>query len=76
MSTQSTSVWLRPVEAAVHLQISLPFLAKLRCYGGGPRFSKCGKAVLYNRADLDASARARTRRSTSDEGSETEKLAS
>jgi hypothetical protein len=76
MTTQSTSAWLRPVEAAVHLQVSLPFLAKLRCYGGGPRFSKCGKAVLYNRADLDAWAAARVRTSTSDKGSEMAKLAS
>lgn len=48
------AIWLRSSEAAVYLRIGGSTLAKLRCYGGGPRFHKAGKrVVLYSRADLD-----------------------
>jgi len=68
--------WMRPAEAAAYLRLSQPFLAKLRVTGGGCRFHKCGKAVLYNRADLDAWAAARGRTSTSDEGPQMKNRAS
>ncbi|MGA7325070.1 MAG: helix-turn-helix domain-containing protein [Rhodomicrobium sp.] len=67
--------WMRPAEAAAYLSVSQPFLAKLRCYGGGPRFHKWGKAVLYSRADLDEFIAARGRASTSDDSSEMKRLA-
>jgi hypothetical protein len=74
--TQSIPVWMRPADAAIYLNLSQPLLAKLRCYGGGPVFSKIGKAVLYYRDELDKWIAARARTSTSDDGSETKKLAS
>jgi predicted DNA-binding transcriptional regulator AlpA len=46
---------LRPPEAARYLRMAVSTLAKLRCYGGGPRFAKAGpRLVIYDRADLDA----------------------
>ncbi len=49
--------------------VAAPTLAKLACVGGGPRFCKFGRTVLYEAADLDAWIRERLtskRRSTSD----------
>jgi hypothetical protein len=44
-------------------------LAKLRCYGGGPRFAKAGpRLVIYDKADLDAWLASRLCHSTSDFG--------
>ncbi len=53
-------------EAAARLRVSRSFLAKKRCTGGGPRFCKIGRRVLYDIADLDAYAEQAKRRSTSD----------
>jgi predicted DNA-binding transcriptional regulator AlpA len=53
-------------EAAAYLRVSRSFLAKKRCTGGGPRFCKIGRRVLYDIADLDAYADQAKRRSTSD----------
>ena len=53
-------------EAAAYLRVSRSFLAKKRCTGGGPRFCKIGRRVLYDIADLDAYAEQAKRRSTSD----------
>jgi hypothetical protein len=45
---------MRSAEAASYLRIAPSTLAKLRCYGGGPRFAKAGsRLVIYDRADLD-----------------------
>jgi excisionase family DNA binding protein len=41
-------------EAAAYVPIARGTLDKLRIYGGGPRYIKLGKKVLYDRADLDA----------------------
>jgi hypothetical protein len=55
-----------PVQAA--LAGGLPStLAKLRCYGGGPRFAKAGpRLVIYDRSDLDAWLKSRTCHTTSE----------
>ncbi len=46
---------MRAPEAASYLRMAGSTLAKLRCYGGGPRFAKVGpRLVVYDRADLDA----------------------
>jgi hypothetical protein len=46
---------MRTSEAACYLRMATSTLAKLRCYGGGPRFAKAGaRLVIYDRADLDA----------------------
>ena len=43
-------------------------LEKLRVIGGGPRFRKHGRRVLYRREDLDAWSEERVRTPTSDSG--------
>lgn len=45
---------IRVREAAEYLGLSKSTLDKLRCFGGGPRFYKFGRAVVYSTADLDA----------------------
>ncbi len=58
---------LRAPEAARYLRIAVSTLAKLRCYGGGPRFAKAGpRLVIYDRADLDAWLASRLCNSTSE----------
>jgi hypothetical protein len=61
-----TSDRLSTAEAAKQLHVSESYLAKLRCYGGGPIFMKFGARVLYAVADLETWAYARRRESTSD----------
>jgi predicted DNA-binding transcriptional regulator AlpA len=41
-------------EAAAHSQHAESTLEKLRTYGGGPRFAKRGRKVLYRQSDIDA----------------------
>ncbi len=58
---------MRSPEAASYLRMAESTLAKLRCYGGGPRFAKVGpRLVIYDRADLDAYLADRMCRSTSE----------
>jgi predicted DNA-binding transcriptional regulator AlpA len=58
---------MRSPEAAAYLRMAESTLAKLRCYGGGPRYSKVGpRLVIYDRADLDAYLADRMCRSTSE----------
>lgn len=52
--------------AARYLGLGKSTMAKFRITGGGPRFIKMGAAVRYRRADLDAWAAERSRRSTSE----------
>ena len=44
---------LRVSEAARYTALSKSTLNKLRVYGGGPIYIKVGKAVIYDKADLD-----------------------
>ena len=53
-------------EAAEHLRLSPRTLEKQRVIGGGPRFRKFGRRVMYAVADLDAWADARSFDATSD----------
>jgi predicted DNA-binding transcriptional regulator AlpA len=55
---------LRVKQAAHHLGLSKSTLDKLRCFGGGPRYYKLGRAVIYEVADLDAWKAERARSST------------
>src|SRR5215216_592717 len=52
--------------AAEYIGIAKSTLDKMRVAGGGPRFIKIGKRVLYDKADLDAWIEAQKRRSTAD----------
>lgn len=53
-------------EAAAHLRLSPRTLEKLRVIGGGPKFRKFGRRVMYAAADLDAWADAHSFEATSD----------
>ena len=44
----------RPPEAAKYVGIAASTLAKLRMGRAGPVFHKLGRAVVYDRGDLDA----------------------
>lgn len=55
---------IRTKQAAKYLALSKSTLDKLRCFGGGPRFHKFGRAVIYDVADLDAWKAERARTST------------
>lgn len=54
--------------AAQYLGISASTLSKLRVFGGGPKFHKLGRRVVYDTRDLDGWFEARKRSSTSDSG--------
>jgi excisionase family DNA binding protein len=59
---------LSGTEAARYLGISASTLSKLRVFGGGPKFHKLGRRVVYDTRDLDQWFEARQRSSTSDSG--------
>jgi hypothetical protein len=59
-------VFLNNDEAAQFLNLSPRTLEKQRVIGGGPRFRKFGRRVLYAVIDLEAWANERTCESTSD----------
>ena len=58
--------YLTNEEAATFLRLSPRTLEKLRVIGGGPRFRKFGRRVLYAIDDLETWANARTFEMTSD----------
>lgn len=60
--------YLTNEEAAKFLRLSPRTLEKQRVLGGGPRFRKFGRRVLYAMADLEAWADARAFEMTSDPG--------
>lgn len=60
-----TRAMLRTREASQYLSVSTSRLEKLRLTGGGPRYLKLGKTVVYDPADLDAWLNAHRRVSTS-----------
>lgn len=63
-----TTEFLNTYEAARFLGLSPRTLERLRVDGGGPRFRKFGRRVLYGRSDLLTWADAQARTSTSDAG--------
>lgn len=52
--------------AAAYLNLSPRTLEKQRVHGGGPRFRKLGRRVVYALSDLDAWANSRICDNTSD----------
>jgi excisionase family DNA binding protein len=58
--------YLTNEEAASFLRLSPRTLEKLRVIGGGPRFRKFGRRVLYAIEDLETWANARSFEMTSD----------
>lgn len=61
-----TARYLTNNEAASYLRLSPRTMEKQRVLGGGPRFRKFGRRVLYALEDLDAWANARSFEMTSD----------
>jgi predicted DNA-binding transcriptional regulator AlpA len=55
-------------QAAEYLGISASTLSKRRVFGGGPKYLKLGRRVVYDTRDLDAWLDAHRRGSTSDAG--------
>jgi len=60
------SRYLTNDEAAAYLRLSPRTLEKQRVIGGGPRFRKFGRRVMYAVSDLDAWADARSFEATHD----------
>lgn len=56
---------LRTKQAAEYLNLGASTLEKYRLYGGGPKYCKLGKIVVYDPADLDEWLSANRRASTS-----------
>lgn len=52
--TATSARYLTNSEAADYLRLSPRTLEKLRVLGGGPRFRKFGRRVLYAAGDLEA----------------------
>jgi predicted DNA-binding transcriptional regulator AlpA len=57
---------LRSPEVRRDYGISESRLAKLRLYGGGPRYIKLGRSIIYDSNDLDAWLDSLKRNSTSE----------
>ncbi len=59
-------IYLDPRQAAAYCSISVSWLAKLRCHGGGCPYLKVGKSVRYRKADLDEWLNSHLHRNTSE----------
>lgn len=46
--------WMDTREAAAYTRHAANTLEKYRTYGGGPKFAKVSRRVLYRQRDLDA----------------------
>ncbi len=57
---------IRVKEAAQYVGLSKSSLDKLRHFGGGPKYFKLGRAVIYSTSDLDAWMSERRRSETWD----------
>jgi hypothetical protein len=66
-ATSQATHYLTNDEAATFLKLSPRTLEKQRVIGGGPRFRKFGRRVVYAIADLEIWANARVCDSTSDD---------
>jgi hypothetical protein len=49
-----SDILLTPEEVASKYRQSLATLATWRCRGGGPRYTKLGRRILYRESDLAA----------------------
>jgi excisionase family DNA binding protein len=66
MDQAFSTAYLTPREAAEYLSSSTSTLAKRRLNGGGPQFSRIGRAIRYRKVDLDAFMAANAASSTSE----------
>ena len=63
--------YLTPPEAARFLRISTSTLSKFRVYGGGPTFTRAGRAIRYPLTSLDSFMAAHLVGSTSEQPNQT-----
>ncbi|WP_369529624.1 helix-turn-helix transcriptional regulator [Bradyrhizobium elkanii] len=56
--------YLKPRQAAEYINSSVSTLAKRRLCGGGPRFTRIGRAIRYRISDLDEFMAASLQQST------------
>ena len=54
------------IQAGEYVGLSSSMLEKLRTAGGGPRFMKVGRRVVYDSADLDQWIESKKQASTAD----------
>ena len=66
LAPRPSRCYLNNNEAAAYLRLSPRTLEKQRVFGGGPRFRKFGRRVVYAFEDLEAWSNARTFEMTSD----------
>ena len=71
-----TEGMLRTPQAAEFLAVSAATLCKWRVFGGGPRYKKLGRAVVYDPTDLRDWLDVRSRGSTSESGARPERKSS
>lgn len=64
--------YLDTVQAADYLGLSPSTLSRMRVTGGGPRYSKAGRRVIYDLRDLDSWVEERKRRFTGESEGEPE----
>ncbi len=67
-----TPCLLRPRDAATYSGVKKSTLDKLRCTGGGPRFTRRGSSVYYAIKDLDSWIESMPRFSNTSEADTTE----
>lgn len=63
---EQKSPYLDRKQAATYLGLAVKTLEKWAVTGGGPRFRRHGRRVLYHRDDLERWSEERARRSTSE----------
>jgi excisionase family DNA binding protein len=66
LAPERTEEFLTPKQAAAYLRVSKSYLDKLRVYGGGPRFLRFGRKILYRQSELNLWAEERCFGSTSE----------
>jgi excisionase family DNA binding protein len=66
LAKEQTEEFLTPKQAAGYLRVSKSYLDKLRVYGGGPRFLRFGRKILYRKSGLNLWAAERSFNSTSE----------
>jgi excisionase family DNA binding protein len=52
--------FLSTKQAAEYLNLARPTLERWRVYGGGPKFTKLGRRILYDKSALDSFVAAKT----------------
>lgn len=65
-TSAQTEEFLSPKQAASYLRVSKSYLDKLRVYGGGPKFLRFGRKILYRKFELNGWAEQRCFSSTSE----------